>query len=175
MLGTVFYLGFPQKQILHMTIAEKLIWLCVVCGCYTLLILVSCYFYTLILKKRGQIGCNTVGVDVEGSIFFTDASGSFDANSETDARLAMVKQWKQEIESAIISLKTNFVLSVTLSLFLLLGVLLSTENLAILFIFLTGQIPVWSTVFNFHKIQNLVSISIETFIIRLKECEEQFM
>jgi hypothetical protein len=127
------------------------------------------------LKKRGQIGCNAVGVNVEGSIFFTDASGSFDANSETDARLAMVKQWKQEIESAIVSLKTNLVLSVTLSMFLLLGVLFSMENLPVLFGFLKGQIPVWSTVFNFHKIQTLVSISIETFIIRLKECEEQFM
>jgi hypothetical protein len=115
------------------------------------------------------MGHNTVSVVDRNPVSFTAASVQFMASG--DATLDSVlneqqalKQQRKEIDSAITSLKTNLIFTLCLALVALFMVLFSSELLAVLFSLLKGQSPVWTTFFNFLKVQNLVSLTFEEAI-----------
>jgi hypothetical protein len=169
MMYSAIFFGFPQIRFIEFTAHAKAFCLALYTGVYFFQIFASCYCYFLILRKRGKMGHNTVSVVDRNPVSFTAASVQFMASG--DATLDSVlneqqalKQQRKEIDSAITSLKTNLIFTLCLALVALFMVLFSSELLAVLFSLLKGQSPVWTTFFNFLKVQNLVSLTFEEAI-----------
>jgi hypothetical protein len=166
MFSTVIYFGFPQTRVMHFPLNAKAACLALISCYFLLLILVSCYFYMLILRKRGKLGHNSVNVEESVQVSFTGASAQFMTNDNARISSAILdqesfKQQRKEIESAITSLKTNLIFSLTLIVLFIFGTLFSSDFLFLVFTLFKGQSPVWTTVFNFRKIQILVTSLLE--------------
>jgi hypothetical protein len=174
MLSTAFLLGFPQIRFIQFSSYAKTICLTVYCGAYIVQIFASCYCYILILRKRGKLGHSTVGVEERNPVSFTDASAQFMASGDVRINPLIIeqealKQCRKEIDSAITSLKTNLIISLCLALVALFMMVFSSEVLLVLFSLLKGQSPVWTTFFNFQKVQNLVILTFEEVKATLTE------
>jgi hypothetical protein len=174
MYAPVFYFGFPQTRVVHFPLYAKVVCLAVLSFDILSLIFASCYFYTLILRKRGKLGHSTVNVEERGPVSFTEASAQFTASG--DVRITPViivqeelQQKKKEIESAIMSLKTNLIFILSLLFLFVCGTLFSSDFLFLVFTLFKGQSPVWITFFNFLKIQKLVSLTLEKLAFTLSQ------
>ncbi len=126
------------------------------------MISISCWCYFEILKRRGKLGQNIVGVaggaetshGVAGGLFLIENAHrelSARENIEMQAfanrqRQAEVLKYQAEIDSAVLSLKTN------LTFFL---VLISIYSLAVLFSLFKNLAPVLTSIINFVKIRML--------------------
>jgi hypothetical protein len=58
----VIHLGWPAVKIMNMPLEDQFKVVGIVLGYYMLLIGISCFFYVLILRKRGQFGHNLVNL-----------------------------------------------------------------------------------------------------------------
>jgi hypothetical protein len=136
------------------------------------------------LRKRGKLGQSTVNVEERNQVSFTDASAQFMASGNVRINSVIfeqeaLQQKNKEIESAITSLKTNLIFSLCLALGSLFMMIFPSEVLAVLFSILKGQSPVWTTIFNFLKVQELVSLTfkevtstlIESSIFKFLKCK----
>ena len=176
MLGTAMYFGYPEKKIMSLPLEQRLICLLVYMPNYAAFTIPSCTFYSLILRKRGKLGVSSV----EAAVVFApsqnqiherpstatsgDGISSISEGMDSPIRLHLKQiedqkrliQHEAEIQSAIISLKTNFVMTFIMLFIFLLGMIFSSDFLAVIFALLKGQVPLWTTVINFVKIQNLL-------------------
>jgi hypothetical protein len=184
MLSAAIYFGFPKIRVMHFSVLAKAICLALYCGVYMFQILSSCYFCILILRKRGELGHNSVNVEESSPVSFTDASAQFMASGDVRINPAIMeqealKQKNKEIDSAITSLKTNLIFSLGLVLVAVSTTVFSSEVLAVLFSLLKGQSPVWTAFFNFLKVQELVSLTytemtstlIESRLFKILKCK----
>ena len=172
MLGTVVYFGYPEKKVLSLPFEQRVICMIVyIMLCFSLT-LISCTFYSLILRKRGQLGVNSVNVEFapneiemqEMPVTSGNDLSSISERLESAAleRFNRIEEQKKlvqraaEIQSAMKSLKTNFVMTFAVLFTFSLSLVFSSDFLAIMFALLKGQAPLWITVINFVKIQNLL-------------------
>jgi len=149
------------------------------------MILVSCWCYVEILRQKGKYGENSVTpineVDpAPGStngIFFVENGQEMLNREEIENELfsraqkqqELMKQ-KAEIDSAILSLKTNlcsFVVMISLSVSV---AFLSYESMTVISLVVKNLIPVLTSVFNFVKIRNLMLSSCQNFLTSFLSC-----
>jgi hypothetical protein len=178
MFSAVIHFGFPQTRVMHFPMNAKAVCLALLSFNFLSLILVRCFFYMLILRKRGKLGHNSVNIEESIQVSVTDASAQFVANDNARTSSAIIDQealmqQRKEIESAITSLKTNLIFSLTLFFLFIFGTLFSSDYLFLVFTLFTGQSPIWTTLFNFHKIKNLVSLTLEKIAFSLRQTKNK--
>jgi hypothetical protein len=133
---------------------------------------ISSWFYIQILRHRGKIGHNSVDVNVDEQPPQVNGPGLFlvenlhqelsgienieMANFNDLQRQAEIKKQQSEIDSAILSLKTNMSLIIVLILLLLSVMFLSSDALAVVFTLVKSQGLVVICIINFGKIRALV-------------------
>ena len=61
-LGTVMSFGWPYKRPTDLTSRQRLVSSATILAIYFSLVGTSCFFYILILRKRGKLGINNVGI-----------------------------------------------------------------------------------------------------------------
>ena len=54
MLQTLMFYGWPQVKMYHITTSHKIICVGTILSIYVLMLSLSCFFYILVLRKRGQ-------------------------------------------------------------------------------------------------------------------------
>ena len=176
MFGIAVYFGYPEKKILSLPFEQRVICMVVYIMFYVFLNLVSCMFYSLIVRKRGKLGVNSIDPEVvlapnenemqeiPSIVPSGDGLSSISASLESSIQQQLKKieeqkkkvQHAAEIQSAITSLKTNFCMTFILLFIFSMSMVLSSEFLAIIFALFKGQAPLWTTVINFVKIQKLL-------------------
>jgi hypothetical protein len=132
------------------------------------MISISCWCYFEILKRRGKLGQNSVGVaetshGVAGGLFLIENAHreiSARENIEMQAfanmqRQAEVLKQQAEIDSAVLSLKTNLTFFLVLISIYSLAFYLSSDILAVLFSLFKNLAPVLTSIINFVKIRKL--------------------
>ena len=95
---------------------------------------------------------------------FSNQSQEKRFNLQNEKDLLEQKRRQAEIQSAVRSLETNFVLSLIVILTFLIGALFSNAVGTNIFIFLKGCSPILTTIINFVKIQQLVQPFFENLL-----------
>jgi hypothetical protein len=171
-LGVAIYYGYPQIKVMDMAIEKKMKCTTIVMINLILMISVSCWCYFKILRHNGKFGNNSVGIigDADTSevmpngLFVIDnfrqelsARENIEMNTFTQIqRQAKIKKQQEEIDSAILSLKTNLSFILILSLLYVLGIFVMSDTFSLLFVILKSQAPVVTSVINFVKIRMLM-------------------
>jgi hypothetical protein len=90
-LGTAMYFGWPYKRAVDLTRKQRVIRLGTILITYLSLVGTSCLFYILILRKRGKLGINTVGVlDKEtGSKIEAQESATVNQKGDTKSKISL--------------------------------------------------------------------------------------
>jgi hypothetical protein len=188
---TVTQFGWPAVKVANMPDVAKARCLLAIFGYYLLLMVISCCFYIMILRKRGKFGHNNVHIldqrPVEEiqistiSLQRTNAQmpDTDDQNGETiqsqgeslplpnDNCGLEQKRQLAEILSAVRSLETNFVFSSFLIVTFLSGALYSNPISTNIFICLKGLSPILTMIINFVQIQQLVQQFFENLLLTL--------
>jgi hypothetical protein len=141
------------------------------------MILVSCWCYVEILRQKGKYGENSVApinevgpsLRLSNGIFFVENGQEMMNREEIENELfsraqkqqELMKQ-KAEIDSAILSLKTNLCSFVALISLFVSVAFLSHESLTVILLLVKNLTPVLTSVFNFVKIRNLMQNSFST-------------
>jgi hypothetical protein len=149
------------------------------------MILVSCWCYVEILRQKGKYGVNSVtpinevdpSLRLSNGIFFIENGQEMLNREELENELfsraqkqhELMKQ-KAEIDSAILSLKTNLCSFVALISLLVSVAFLSHESLTIVLLLVKNWTPVLMSVFNFVKIRNLMQSSCQNFLTSFWSC-----
>jgi len=186
------HLEWPAVKLMKMPLEDKLKFVGVMLGNYTLLLSVSCFFYIMILRKRGQFGHNRVNLgnipiqeinDPINSINEQNLSVEDDDSSKNNSTVANnrneiaiistsrsassisiatddieLKRQMAEIDSAIKSLKTNLILTSALCISFSSATVISNTIGSVVFTFLKGLFPIFTTVSNFNKVQDLLKL-----------------
>lgn len=142
-LGPLVAFGWPKIKVFDMPLEAKIIGLSLILGNLIFLLGTSCIFYIMILGKRGKFCINKVSpIEQEVS-----------ENSEASINCELENL---EINAAILSLETNFVLcAIGFATFIL--VTISSDNLVVIvLILIKGLTPIFTTIANFGKIQQLI-------------------
>ena len=189
----VIQLGWPTVKLMNMPWESKLKVVSIVLSNYAMLLGISCCFYVMILRKRGQFGQNRVhlenmSVDMNcveqvtldqrnsNNVVDTTADSNIFATARDKNEIAIIysnkseemdielKRQMAEINSAVKSLKTNFILTSVLSVSFALGSVISPSTGSLVFTFLKGLFPVLTTISNFNKVQDLVKLSYENLV-----------
>jgi hypothetical protein len=171
-MSTLIYFGYPQVRIMDMAFEQKISVVMIGLLILVSLILTSCWCYFKILRHNGKFGHNSVDVINDADISHTPTGGLFfveDVHREMTAReniemrnflqfqqQAEINRQKAEIQSAMLSLKTNLGLLIFLISIVLIAVFSSSNTLAIIFSVLKNVIPVVTCIINFVKIKILM-------------------
>jgi hypothetical protein len=176
-LGIVIYYGYPKVKVMEMSLEHKIPCVIVLLCNYVVMLLISCWCYAEILRLRGKFGQNSVNFIDESNSSQVDAPGIFiveNFNRENSAHenfelrnfaaiqsQSLLKKQQAEVDSAVLSLKTNASYFLFLIVLFLSVALLSSDVLAIMFSILTKLAPVLTCIFNFVKIRTLMLIFLE--------------
>jgi hypothetical protein len=149
------------------------------------MILVSSWCYVEILRQKGKYGENSVApinevgpsLRLSNGIYFVENGQEMLNREEIENELFSraqkqqeLKKQKAEIDSAILSLKTNLCsFLVLISLFVSVA-FLSHESLTVVLLLVKNLTPVLTSVFNFVKICNLMQNSCQTFLTSFWSC-----
>jgi len=182
-LATVIYFGYPQVKLTEMRLEHKIPCVIVLLCNFVLMLLVSCWSYVEILRQRGQFGQNSVadidhsnnsqadspGLFIVGNRFEEmTARQSFELRTfATIQNQSLIKQQQAEIDSAVLSLKTNLSYLLVLIFVLLSTVFFNSNFLGLIFSILTKLAPVLICIFNFVKIRTLMLIFLEESLTML--------
>jgi hypothetical protein len=148
-LGPLLAFGWPGIKVFEMPTKSKLISLTLIFGTLTLLMGSSCIFYIMILRENGKIFTNKIFTIEEPNI-------------DTSENSASMEKRALEMKSAIRSLKTNIVLCGTAVLILILISIGSDQIHMVIIILIKALLPMFATVLNFEKIQELMFCYCET-------------
>jgi hypothetical protein len=198
----VIHLQWPTVSLMKMPLVDKLMFLALLFGNYTILLSISCFFYVMILRKRGQFGHNHVHVEnipiqdinnpinsiIEQNLSVVDDDSSI-SNSRAANEISIImtnnvqalmiesndiefKKQMAEIDSAIKSLKTNLILTSAVSISFISATVISNTIGSIVYIFLKGLFLILITVSNFKKVQDLLKLFYKNLVEWLSKKKE---
>jgi hypothetical protein len=176
-LVTIVYFGYPQVKVMDTSLEHKIACVMVLLCYFVGMFIVSCWCYFEILRKRGKLGHNIVDIIDNENISQVNSGGIFiveNVNQEISTsediemrNFAMIQsqsfinQQEAEIESAILSLKTNLCLFVVLVFVFLSIILISNDGFAVIFSILAKLVHVLTGIFNYAKMRNLIQKFLE--------------
>jgi hypothetical protein len=177
--ATFIYFGYPEVKVIKAPLEHKIIVSSVLLLNLAAMILVSCWCYFEIMRQRGKLGQNSVhAINAANSsevmpaeLFIIEnvhrhLSAGENIEMQTFAAIQMQTEMKKrqaEIDSAMISLKTNLSFIIFLIFYFLLAAFLSSDALAGAFPLFKGQVYVLAYITNLEKIRALLFNPFEYF------------
>jgi hypothetical protein len=188
-LTTVIYCGYPRVKIMDMRLEHKIPCVIVLLCNYVVMVLVSCWCYIEILRQRGKFGQNSVNIinndnnnshaDSSGLSFVESIYQEITARENFELRnlaiiesQSLLKQQKAEIDSAILSLKTNLSFFLVLIFFFLSAAFFASEIFAISLSILTNLAPILTCTFSFVKMRTLMLNFWDELVTKLVFCKD---
>lgn len=175
--GTLIQVGWPTVKVMDMPMPNIAISISAVSLSMVVFLFASSFVYCIILRKRGGAGFNEVGVGQQHRIeVFTIHQDTFSSKScnlslsnsdkslwtsydtDFDYRLDYLSELRRqaEIKASVLSLQTNFLLTVAAVTFIALSAFYENTICNVMASLIKTWTPIFTMVGNFHMIHEVV-------------------